>query len=320
MKGGMAVKLALLGLALSLCAPAQDQQQQQQQQQQPPATGAAKEPAQTTTEQQQGTRTKREAAQKGPAQAAEQGQPWKKIPVPALPAFRPGHPKRVQLANGMVLFLQEDHELPLIDLTMRIRGGSRSEPADKVGMVGLYGSVWRTGGTKSKTGDELDDFLEARAAKVETGGGVDSTRIGMNCLKQDFDDVFNVLVDVLRNPAFRQDKLELAKRNTDTGISRRNDDIGQIAARESAVIAYGRDNPYARYPEYSTIAAVTQQDLIGWHEKYVHPNNILLGVVGDFDSAQMEQKLRKALESWEKGPAAEPPHIAFTPPKPGLYF
>ena len=169
----------------------------------------------------------------------------------------------MQLANGMVLFLQEDHELPLIDLTMRIRGGSRSEPAEKVGMVGLYGSVWRTGGTKSKTGDELDDYLEARAAKVETGGGVDSTRIGMNCLKQDFDDVFNVLVDVLRNPAFRQDKLELAKRNTNTGISRRNDDIGQIAARESAVIAYGRDNPYARYPEYSTIAAVTQQDLGG---------------------------------------------------------
>jgi len=317
MKRRMFTLTAALVLALSTFAVAQDQQQQKQQ---APATGAAKQPPQSTTEQQQGTLTKRETAKKGAAQAAQQGQPWKNIPIPPLPAFRPAHPKRIQLSNGMVIFLQEDHELPLIDLSMRIRDGARMEPADKVGMVSLYGSVWRTGGTKTKTGDELDDFLEARAAKVETGGGIDSTRIGMNCLKQDFDDVFNVLVDLLKNPAFRPDKLELAKRNMNTGISRRNDDINSIAAREAAVIGYGPDNPYARYPEYATVAAVTQQDLIAWHDKYIHPNNTILGVVGDFDSAQMEQKLRQAFDSWPKGPPVEPPRLSFTPPKPQVYF
>ena len=68
----------------------------------------------------------------------------------------------------MVIFLQEDHELPLIDASARIRGGSVNEPADKAGLVDIYGEVWRTGGTKSQTGDQLDDFLEVRAAKVET--------------------------------------------------------------------------------------------------------------------------------------------------------
>ncbi len=66
-------------------------------------------------------------------------QPWKKIPIPALHAFKPVQPRRVELSNGMVIFLQEDHELPFISGTILIRGGSRDEPADKVGLVSLYG-------------------------------------------------------------------------------------------------------------------------------------------------------------------------------------
>src|SRR5579863_9961344 len=100
---------------------------------------------------------------------------WKQIPIPALPPFKPQQPKRIQLSNGMVIFLQEDHELPLIDGTARIRGGSVDEPAEKAGLIDLYGEVWRTGGTKSQTGDQLDDFLAVRAAKGDTRGGADST-------------------------------------------------------------------------------------------------------------------------------------------------
>src|SRR6202161_1467457 len=104
-------------------------------------------------------------------QSAAQTASWKQIPIPPLPAFKPQQPKRIELSNGMVIFLQEDHELPLIDGTARIRGGSVNEPANKAGLMDIYGEVWRTGGTKSQTGDQLDDFLEVRAAKVETGGG-----------------------------------------------------------------------------------------------------------------------------------------------------
>ena len=119
-------------------------------------------------------------------QAAAQATSWKQIPIPQLPAFKPAQPKRIELTNGMVIFLQEDHELPLIDGTARIRGGERSIPRDKAGLIDIYGEVWRTGGTKTQTGDQLDDFLEQRAAKVETGGTGDSTTIGLSCLKERF--------------------------------------------------------------------------------------------------------------------------------------
>ena len=254
------------------------------------------------------------------AQSKSQTAPWKQIPIPPLRSFTPQQPKRIELSNGMVIFLQEDHELPLIDGTARIRGGSVNEPAAKAGLVDIFGEVWRTGGTKSQTGDQLDDFLEVRAAKVETGGSEDSTTIGWSCLKGDLDDVFKVFVDVLQNPEFRADKIDIAQKEEQDSISRRNDEVGEIAHREAVKLAYGADNPYARVPEYATVAAITRQDLIDWHQKYVHPNNIILGVTGDFDSAQMEARLRAAFESWPKGPEVPKNNIEYASAKPGYYL
>jgi zinc protease len=254
------------------------------------------------------------------AACAAQVPAWNQIQPPPLPTFKPAEPTRVQLPNGMVFFLQEDHELPLISASARIRGGSIYEPANKVGLTEIYGEVWRTGGTKTKTGDQMDDFLEARAAKIESGGGAESTTLSLNCLKADFDPVFEMFLDVLRNPEFRQEKIDLAKQGLYTGIARRNDDVESIVGRESLIITYGKDNPYARTPEFATVAAVTRQDLIDWHKKYLYPNNIIFGVAGDFDAKTMEARLRTAFASWQKGPEAKALEIKFADPRPGIFF
>ncbi|HYL93327.1 MAG TPA: insulinase family protein [Alphaproteobacteria bacterium] len=242
------------------------------------------------------------------------------IKRPPLPAFHPGQPRRVQLSNGMVIFLLEDHQLPLIEGSAIVAGGSVSEPADKVGLVSIFAGSWRTGGTKTRTGDQLDDLLAARAVQLETGGDQDFTAVNLSCLKADFDYVLDIFNDLLRNPEFRQDKIDLAKDGIRTNIARRNDSPATIASRESSKIGYGLQSPYARVPEYSTIAAVTRQDLLDWHARHVAPNNIILGVTGDFDSAAMEAKLRQAFESWPKGPDVARPKIDINPPRPGVYF
>jgi zinc protease len=244
---------------------------------------------------------------------------WKDIRTPPLPNWTPAQPKRIELANGLVLFLQEDHELPLIAAHGIIRGGSRSEPASKAGMLEIYGDVWRTGGTGKMTGDQMDDFLEARAAKLETSDEQESTTIDFNCLKGDFDDVFRLFVELLRGPAFRDDKILLAKNELNTAIARRNDSSRGIADREAQKLAYGKNNPYAREPQYATVAAVTRADLLDWYRQHVAPNNMILGLVGDFDSAQMEKKLRDAFAGWPRGPQVKKPEIPLQPAKAGLY-
>ncbi len=265
------------------------------------------------------------AAQTAPAAplkkpAAPIASDWRRIPVKPLRVWHPAQPRRIELPNGLVVFLQEDHELPVVSGMARIRGGSRDEAAAKAGLVSLYGQVWRTGGTRDKTGDELDDFLEARAAKVETGGSLDSTSISFNCLKANFDEVFAVVADLVLAPEFRKDKLALAKNLANTAVARRNDEPLGIAAREGRKLGYGAASPYARTPEYDTLAAVERDDLVNWHKSWAAPNNTVLGIVGDFDSQAMEAAIRKALGAWEKGTRAPKPTLDFTPAKPGVYF
>ncbi len=125
---------------------------------------------------------------------------------------------------------------------------------------------------------------------------------------------------MLEHPAFREDKIALAQYQLNTEIARRNDDMSQIARRVSTQLAYGPKSPYARFPEYATVAAVTREDLVEWHHKYVHPNNIIFGVVGDFDSKAMEARIRQAFGSWPKGPETPRTEIAFHPEKPQVYF
>jgi zinc protease len=254
------------------------------------------------------------------ASCALHGADWRQIPIPPLRPFQAQHPKRIALPNGMVVFLQEDHELPLVQGMARLRGGSRDEPAEKVGLVALFGEVWRTGGTTDRTGDELDDFLEARAAKVETAGDEDSTWITFSCLRGDLEEVFQAFAEVLRRPAFRAEKVELAKTQLRTEISRRNDHLSQIASREATKLAYGAASPYARVPEYRTVNAITREDLVAWHTAHAHPNHLYLGIVGDFDSTALEARLRRAFADWPRGPelAARPPPIH--EPEPGVYF
>lgn len=259
-------------------------------------------------------------AQTQPAPSPSVPSSWKQIPVPPLRQFHPQEPRRVELPNGLVIFLQEDHELPLIDGTIRIRGGRRDEPADKIGLSDIYAEVWRTGGTKTKTGDELDDLLEMRAARVEASPGVDAVSFAWSSLKEDFDQVLPIVVDVLENPEFRQEKIDLAKEQFASLISRRNDDVEQIAEREATRLAYGRDNPYARIPEYYTIAAITRDDLLNWHARAVAPNNMILGIVGDFDATAMEKKLRDAFGKLPRGRQFVSPNITFHDPTPGIYF
>jgi zinc protease len=242
------------------------------------------------------------------------------LKTPPLRKFSTPQPKRIELSNGMVIFLQEDHELPLIRGRATIRGGARDVAADKAGLLGIYSQAWRTGGTASKTGDQLDEYLDARAARVETPGSTDSTSVALDVLKADFDTVFPIWLEILRKPEFRQDKIDLAKTQTNTAISRRNDEPGGILGRETMKLGYGADSPYARHSEYATVASITRDDLLAFHKRTVYPNNIILAFIGDFDSVKLEKKLRDTFGSWPRGPQVTKPTVAMNGAKPGLYF
>jgi len=237
----------------------------------------------------------------------ERAPAYQRLQYPKLRDLQVPEVERVTLPNGMQLFLLEDHELPLINVSALIRTGSVCEPADQIGLAGLTGTVMRTGGTTGKTGDEIDEQLEQIAAMVETGIGRSSGSARMSVLKEDVDMGLSVLADVLMNPVFREDKIELAKISARTGIARRNDSPGGIASREYGKLIYGPDSVYARQTEYATIDNISRDDLVAFHRKFYHPNNTMLAVWGDFESAPMVAKIKDAFKDWQKADVELPP-------------
>jgi len=208
--------------------------------------------------------------------------------------------ERVTLANGMQLFLVEDHELPTISIRAMIRTGSIYEPSDKIGLANITGTVMRTGGTTDKTGDQIDEDLERVAASVNTGIELNSGHANMWTLKENFDTSLVILADVLMNPAFREDKIELARIAMRTDIAQRNDDVDSILNREYGKLIYGPDSVYARQTEYATIDNISRDDIVAFHKKFYHPNGVMMSICGDFNTPQMIKKIEAVFKDWEK--------------------
>ena len=250
---------------------------------------------------------------------AQQARPWEQIPVPKLHAFHPQQPKRIELKNGIVIFLQEDHELPFVSGSVLIPGGSRDLDPAKAGLIDIYSEAWRTSGTAKMSGDAMDDFLAARAAHIETAGDVDSTALSWDSMTGDADPVFALAMDLLFHPKFDLRKLRLAQQQEATGIVRRNDDEGEIAEREAAKLVYGANSPYTRQPELSTVAGIGLADLQQWHDRTLK-GKLIVGVEGDFDPVAMEAKLRKVFGALPPAAPLPPRHDEFAGPRPGAYF
>ena len=223
---------------------------------------------------------------------------YKELKYPALKPISIPAVETVTLPNGIRLYLLEDHELPVINGSARVRTGNLFDPADKIGLATITGMVMRTGGTHTQTGEELDRALENIAARVESGIGESTGSVSFGALKENLDLVLGIFHDVIASPEFRQDKIDLAKTQLHSGVARRNDDPGSIAQREFSDIVYGKDTPYGWSIEHATIDAITRADVQAFYRRYFFPSNLELAVWGDFDSAAMKTKIEKAFADW----------------------
>lgn len=236
------------------------------------------------------------------------------LPSPQELVFKPlegtfPQAETVTLSNGMVVYLLEDHELPLVNLYALIRTGAIYEPDNKVGLAELTGVVMRTGGTRSMSGDEINERLEFIAGEVETSIGWEEGRAGLSVLKKDVDLGLKIFAEVLMYPRFAQDKVDLAKQQKEEEIRRRNDNPQSIAFRKFRKLLFP-DNPRGRVTTLKTIAAIRRKDLVAFHKHYFHPGNIILGVSGDFTRDEVIAKLEQVF-SKEEGSEPILPQVPF---------
>ncbi len=165
----------------------------------------------------------------------------------------------------------------------------------------------RTGGAGRLSSDQLDDWLENRAASIEAAAMPDATRLTLSALAQDFPEALRVFADVLRRPAFEAARLEVARNQSVASVARQNDEPGDIAFREFQEIVYGSDSPYGVSETLASLRAIQRDDLVRWHRQSFHPEQTVLGLVGDFRTADAVRLLQEAFGDWPRGPQAAIP-------------
>lgn len=233
------------------------------------------------------------------AVAADLGDPRTMTFMPV--EFTPPEPDRVVLENGLVVYLLEDRELPLITITAAMRTGGWLDPADKIGLAALTGSAMRTGGGGGLSAEQVDEELEQFAGDVSIGIGRQSGSASLDVLSKDLKRGLQIFAGLLRTPAFEPARVELAKLQALEGIRRRQDSPGSVVSREFVKLLYGADHPTARESSIASITRITRDDLVSFHRTMVHPNGMILGVTGDFKKDEMLASLREVFGDWKKG-------------------
>ncbi|MFB3851698.1 MAG: M16 family metallopeptidase [Acidobacteriota bacterium] len=222
---------------------------------------------------------------------------FEKVKIPPLNPIQTPKFETISLDNGLKIFLFEDKEIPLIKINAIVKGGTINE--EKVGQANLFGTVLRTGGTKSMSGDKVDEFLERIGASIESNSSDAYVMISANMLKENKDEVIPLFAEFLTSPAFAEDKIDLAKTKMRSQISRRNDEVMSLSRREFVKLIYGKDSPYASQIEYDDVDNLSREDLIKFYLKYFRPDETLIAVVGDFDAKEMKAVFEKYLGKWQ---------------------
>ncbi len=234
----------------------------------------------------------------GPAQDEDLYKHPRDMKFPPL-SFTPPQVGRAYLPNGMTVFLLEDPELPLISLSVLIRTGSIHDPADKAGLAKITAAVLRNGGTDEQSPQEINESLESMAAHLEFGMNRESGTGSLSVQKKDFSKALAIFSRLLKRPAFRSEQLDLAKKQEIEAIRRSNDDPEEIAYREFRRALYAA-NPRGWVPTLESVEKIQRADLLSFHRQFFRPNQIFLGVSGDFKKEEMIAELEGAFQDWER--------------------
>lgn len=225
---------------------------------------------------------------------------------------------RIDLPNGIRLYLREDHELPLVEITAMLGAGSIADPAELTGRGGLYAAVLRSGGAGERTPEALDAEVEALAANLRVAVDSYATSIDLSLQTADLEAGLGLLTDLLRRPRFAPERLELARKQAIEGVRRQDDDPGSVAQRALMAAIYG-DHPLGRTPTVASLGAIGREELLAFHRQAAHPDNLWLAISGDFDRATLLTRLEQLLGDWPRGnqpPQPLPPVTA--QPRPGV--
>lgn len=252
-----------------------------------------------------------------PARAQATAAAWpSEFPPRPLPARSVNFPPyQVQtLSNGLQVVAVLHHEQPAVSMRLLVRAGSAFDPKGKTGLAHLTASLLDQG-TASQSAAELNDSIDFIGGAAGTGATPDLSYLNMVVMKDSFDTGLRMLSDMARHPAFAPGEIERQRQQLLSSLKVSFDDPDYIANAVVQRLIYGF-HPYG-LPDAgtpATIAAITRDDIVAFHQKYFAANNAILAIVGDVTAEEAFAAARRVFGDWERRDA--PPEKFADPPAP----
>ncbi|MBI5676488.1 MAG: insulinase family protein [Nitrospirae bacterium] len=207
--------------------------------------------------------------------------------------------KREVLDNGLTLLVVERHNLPVVMVTLGIKAGSLVEPEEKSGLANLTAALL-TEGTASRTARQISEEIEFVGGSLGASGGSDFITVHLSVLKKDLALGFELLSDIILNPAFPEDELKKKIKRIKGGLKASEDDPGFVASKAFIKEVFG-SHPYGRLVQGSekSLEMIKRDDLAAFHNAYYTPNNSMMSVVGDITPDEVKAFLEKHFYAWK---------------------
>jgi len=211
---------------------------------------------------------------------------------------------------GIPVFHLYDPILPLVDFQLVIRGGSGHLPRSDFAPSTALPFQLRPGGTSRLHPDSLNLRLDLLALQVDIGSSGGGTQVGLNALSAAFPEGLDLLREILLEPGFDPEALEVWRGQEVEWIRRREDDPGSLAFAEFNRLMFG-DHPVGWVMEEEELAPdrLSVEALRRIHQTLFCRDRLLLGVSGDLPWEEAEALIERFLAPWPACtvPIEEPP-------------
>ncbi len=235
--------------------------------------------------------------------------------------FKPLKPDHIAIGKNFDFYFKEDHEAPTISLAILIRSGSLLEPKEKTGLSQFTYRLLATGGTKTLTPEQVEDQLDFLGSSIYAYAGDEYGVIQVSSLTKNFDKTWTILTDLLLNPRFAPERLDLEKKKELESIRRRWDMPMMVGFTLFQDLVYGKDYPEVQRTTRKGVESIGEADIRGFYDGHIRNRAIIIAATGDFTGSKLAGQIKKSLAGWK----AQPPEKVDIPKaalaaKPGIYL
>ena len=221
------------------------------------------------------------------------------LPLPARPIQIP-QALETTLPNGLGVVIVEDTRLPLVSFRLAFRAGDAHDPPQLPGLTDLLTGLI-TEGTESLTSRQIADEVGRMGATLSAGANSDYTTIAASSLAMFSDNILALVADVIRNPSFPANEVELIKQNTKESLRQQRAQPTFLATEMVSRVVFGQ-HPYSVVaPTFESLEATTRDQVVDFHRSMFLPNNAVLVAAGDIRPDNLLKRIEDLFGDWKPG-------------------